>query len=217
MNLSTLVRSKRGQAIGAVLALAGGIGIGSILSITTHSTAAQSPLEITPSAHVIGATLARQPTPQLKGLTDQNGNQISLDQEKGRVVLLAFMDPLCVNLCPVLGREIAAVEQALPTSIRPVLLIVSVTSGRTSSDVQHFVSTNLSTQWLPGWHWLIGPGDAALKLSWLAWGVPIEPPKTNFLDIIDAQGYLRVTYPAPLYVDDVVSAVTKIASGYVPK
>ena len=206
------LRSRRGKALVAILALAGGTGVGAVVSLTMRPHATASTVVISPSANVIGAALARQPTPPLTGLTDQNGKAISLSDEKGQVVLVAFMDPLCVDLCPVLGRGIAAVEQALPRGIHPVLLIVSVTSGRTAADVRHFVSTNLSTKWAPGWHWLIGPSDAALKLTWLAWGEPLEPPKTNYLDVIDPQGYLRVSYPAPLYVTDVTSAIRTVAS-----
>jgi cytochrome oxidase Cu insertion factor (SCO1/SenC/PrrC family) len=212
--LGFTTHSKRGQALIAILALAGGTGVGAVVSLSMHRQPA-SPAEvvISPSANVIGAPLTRQPTPALTGLTDQNGREISLSDEKGHVVLLAFMDPLCVDLCPVLGRDIVALEQALPKGINPVLLIVSVTSGRTAADVRQFVSTNLSTKWEPGWHWLIGPSDAALKLAWLAWGEPLEPPKTNYLDVIDPQGYLRVTYPAPLFISDVVTAITTVAGG----
>jgi cytochrome oxidase Cu insertion factor (SCO1/SenC/PrrC family) len=210
--LGFTTHSKRGQALIAIVALAGGTGIGAIVSLSMHRPAAAAAVVISPSANVIGAPLTRQPTPALTGLTDQNGKEISLGDEKGHVVLVAFMDPLCVDLCPVLGRDIVAVEQALPKGISPVLLIVSVVSGRTPADVTHFVSTNLSTKWAPGWHWLIGPSDAALKLTWLAWGEPIAPPETNFVDVIDPQGHLRVIYPAPLFVSDVVTAIKTIAS-----
>ncbi len=210
-SLGPLTRSRRGQAVLVTLALIGGLGIGAIMSLTLHTHTAAAPVAISPSSNVIGAALTRQPTPPLSGLTDQNGTAISLGDEKGHVVLVAFMDPLCVNLCPVLGRDIVAVEQALPKGINPVLLIVSVVAGRTPADVQQFIHTNLSTKWQPGWHWLIGPSDAALKLTWLAWGEPIEPPHTNYLDVIDPQGFLRVTYPAPLFVSDVVSSITTIA------
>jgi cytochrome oxidase Cu insertion factor (SCO1/SenC/PrrC family) len=195
-----------------VLALAGGLGIGALMSMTLHSrattTAAQ--VNITPSANVIGAPLTRQPTPPLTGLVDQNGTPVSLADEKGHVVLLAFMDPLCVNLCPILGRDIVAVEQALPKTIKPVLLIVSVMPDRTAANVAEFIKTNLTAQWDPGWHWLLGP-DSSLKITWLKWGEPLEPPKTNYLDVIDPQGYVRVIYPAPLFVSDVTHAITVVA------
>ena len=211
-NVGAVTRSRRGQVVLAIVALAGGIGIGAAVSLASHPKAsAAAAVVISPSANVISAPLTRQTTPPLTGLTDQNGTPISLSDEKGHVVLLAFMDPLCVNLCPILGRDIVAVEQALPKNVDPVLLIVSVMPDRTAADVAHFVSTNLSTKWDPGWHWLIGPSDAALKLTWIAWGEPLGLPKSNFLDVIDPQGYLRVTYPAPLYVSDVVHAVTTVA------
>jgi cytochrome oxidase Cu insertion factor (SCO1/SenC/PrrC family) len=212
-SLGAVTRSKRGQALIVTLALAGGLGIGALMSLTMHpratTTAAQ--VNITPSANVIGAPLTRQTTPPLTGLVDQNGNPISLADEKGHVVLLAFMDPLCVNLCPILGRDIVAVEQGLPKTIKPVLLIVSVMPDRTDANVKTFIKTNLTTQWDPGWHWLLGP-DATLKITWLKWGEPLEPPKTNYLDVLDPQGYLRVVYPAPLLVSDVVHAVTVVAN-----
>jgi len=105
----------------AILALAGGTGVGAIVTLSMHRpAAAAAEVVISPSANVIGAPLTRQPTPALTGLTDQNGKEISLGDEKGHVVLVAFMDPLCVDLCPVLGRDIAAVEQTLPKGISPV-------------------------------------------------------------------------------------------------
>jgi cytochrome oxidase Cu insertion factor (SCO1/SenC/PrrC family) len=207
-----IAHSKRAQALIVAVALAGGLGIGALMSLTSrpHAMTTSAPLEITPSANIIGSALTRQPTPPLTGLLDQNGQSISLPDEKGHVVLLAFMDPLCVNLCPLLGRDIVAVEQALPKGIKPVLLIVSVVAGRTPADVAQFIRTNLATKWDPGWHWLLGP-DAELKITWLKWGEPIEPPHTNYLDVIDPEGYVRVIYPAPLFVSDVVHAITVVA------
>jgi cytochrome oxidase Cu insertion factor (SCO1/SenC/PrrC family) len=212
-SLGGLTRTKRGQALIVVLALAAGLSVGVFMSLAMHprTTAAAAQVDISPSANVIGAPLTRQTTPPLTGLVDQNGTPISLADEKGHVVLVAFMDPLCVNLCPILGRDIVAVEQALPKTIKPVLLIVSVMPDRTAANVATFIKTNLTTQWDPGWHWLLGP-DATLKITWLKWGEPLEPPKTNYLDVIDPQGYLRVVYPAPLFTSDVVHAITTIAS-----
>jgi cytochrome oxidase Cu insertion factor (SCO1/SenC/PrrC family) len=212
-SLGGFTRSKRGQALLIVLALVGSVAIGVFMSLAmrAHTTSAAAQVVISPSTNVIGAPLARQTTPPLTGLVDQNGTPVTLADEKGHVVLLAFMDPLCVNLCPILGRDIVAVEQALPKGIKPVLLIVSVMPDRTAADVAQFIKTNLTTQWDPGWHWLLGP-DATLEITWLKWGEPLEPPKTNYLDVIDPQGYLRVVYPAPLFVSDVVHAVTTVAS-----
>ena len=78
-SLGAVTRTKRGQALLVVLALAGGLGIGALMSLTMHprATTTSAPLEITPSANVIGSPLTRQPTPPLTGLVDQNGKHAS--------------------------------------------------------------------------------------------------------------------------------------------
>jgi hypothetical protein len=76
--------------------------------------------------------------------------------------------------------------------------------------VAQLISTTLTAKASPGWHWLLGP-DVSLELTWLKWGEPLEPPKTNYLDVIDPQGYVRVIYPAPLFVSDVVHAITVVS------
>jgi len=90
-SLGGLTRSKRGKALIVILALAGGLGIGVLMSLTMHprTTAAAAQVAISPSTNVIGAPLTRQTTPPLTGLVDQNGTAISLADEKGHVVLLA--------------------------------------------------------------------------------------------------------------------------------
>jgi len=125
------------------------------------------------------------------------------------------MDPQCTMLCPLMGQDIAAVEKQLPKGIDPELLIVSVAPGRVKADVDHFITTE-HIDWLPGWHWLLGPSDAALKLTWLNWHIAVVPTAgdvthDSLLDIIDASGKLRATFPSPLPVADVVSAITAVA------
>jgi len=188
--------------------LIAGIAAGVMLSLALRPRAA-TPFQLPSQTPVYGTLLARQAAPPFT-LTDQDGRSVSLAAQKGHLVLLAFMDPRCVNLCPILGRDIAALEQQLPASVHPDLLIVSVQPGRTAGDVAHFVATNLSTKWLPGWHWLIGPDDAALKLTLLAWNVPITPPQDDLLAVIDPEGFLRVEYPAPVPIDDAKQSIMRV-------
>ena len=87
--------------------------------------------------------------------------------------------------------------------------------GRTLADVNTFLAKE-TPGWLPGWHWLLGPNDASLKLTWLHWHISVIPTAADIehdalLNVIDREGYLRVTYPAPLYIGDVVSDIIKIA------
>jgi len=90
-----------------------------------------------------------------------------------------------------------------------------VAPGRTLADVHTFLAKE-TPAWLPGWHWLLGPNDASLKLTWLHWHISVIPTAADIehdalLNVIDREGYLRVTYPAPLYIGDVVSDIIKIA------
>ena len=163
---------------------------------------------------VYGATLQQQDAPGFE-LTDQNGTPVSLTSLRGRVVLLTFMDPQCQLLCPVLGRDIGALEQALPKGLHPTLLIVSVAPGRTIKDVNAFIARE-HPGWESGWHWLLGPSRAALDLTFARWHIAVQPTAGDInhdavLELIDPQGYLRATFPAPLPIDDVVHAVTTIA------
>jgi len=208
-------RSRRGRAVLAVACSVAGIGLGSLLALATRHPVAANSASLQPG-QPRPALLTRQSAPPFT-LVDQNGATVSLAAQRGRVVLLTFMDPVCTALCPVMGRDIAAVEQKLPRAIRPELLVVSVAPGRTKADVEHFLSSNLaSTSWLSGWHWLLGPNAASLQLTWLHWHIEVDPTPTDInhdelLDVIDPHGYLRVTFPAPLPVDDVVSAITTVA------
>lgn len=205
--------SRRGKVVISLLGLVGGVGGGILVALSLRPQVAPSAAFAAPT-NSIGATLARQPAPPFT-LTDQDGKLISLKAERGHVVLLTFLDPQCRQLCPLVGKDIGALEKQLPTWLHPVLLIVSVAPGRTRADIDTFLAKE-SPGWLPGWHWLLGPSDAALKLAWSAWHISVIPTAAiiehdALLDVIDTEGYLRVTYPAPLYVSDVASDIIKIA------
>ncbi|HWW10130.1 MAG TPA: SCO family protein [Candidatus Acidoferrales bacterium] len=199
-----------------VMYLVAGVAAGALLSFIIRSahTATSGGGSANNAAVTAVAPFAKQAAPPFT-LLDQNGAPVSLASAKGHVVLLTFMDPQCTLLCPVMGRDIGALEKKLPASIQPELLIVSVAAGRTQTDVQNFLATE-SPGWRPGWHWLLGPNEAALKLTWAHWHIAVIPGAGDInhdavLNVIDPGGNLRAVYPAPLPIDDVVHAITTIA------
>src|ERR1700730_7321089 len=122
-------RRPRGRLV-AMLAgcLLAGVSAGVLASFFIRASHGSVPSTgTTPGAAV---SLARRPAPPFT-LTDQNGQSISLAAQKGQVVLLTFLDPQCRELCPVMGKDIGAVEQKLPSSVHPVLIIFSVAPART--------------------------------------------------------------------------------------
>jgi protein SCO1 len=189
-------------------AMVAGICAGMVMALALHRPAQT----VTGDANAATAAAPLQPRPAPNfTLTDQDGNAVSLAAQRGHWVLLTFLDPQCTTLCPVMGRDIGALERSLPASVRPTLLVVSVAPGRTDTDVRHFLTTE-HPGWSPGWHWLLGPNAAALQLTWLHWNVevaqtPADVVHDAVLDVIDPQGRLRVTYGAPLDIADIVHSI----------
>ena len=46
-------------------------------------------------------------------LTDQNGKPVTLSSLRGQVVLLTFLDPVCVSDCPLIAQEFRQAGQLL--------------------------------------------------------------------------------------------------------
>src|SRR5438128_111140 len=59
-------------------------------------------------------------------LRDQAGRPFSLRSQRGRVILLTFLDSHCKQACPVEGRLLADVQQTLPRGRRPALVVIDI-------------------------------------------------------------------------------------------
>jgi cytochrome oxidase Cu insertion factor (SCO1/SenC/PrrC family) len=59
-------------------------------------------------------------------LTDQNRRQVSLAGLHGKVVLLTFLDPVCVSDCPLIAQEFREADQVLGARSRNVELVAIV-------------------------------------------------------------------------------------------
>lgn len=127
-------------------------------------------------------------------LIDQRGRQVSLDDFRGKAVVLSFMDPHCTDVCPVVSQEyVQAAKKLGDKNDKVVFLAVNVnTASRKVSDVRAFSNAhgleNLST-----WHFLTGsPSD--LKRVWKDYGIGVIPSKTgdvqhsDYLYFLDPNG-----------------------------
>jgi cytochrome oxidase Cu insertion factor (SCO1/SenC/PrrC family) len=56
-------------------------------------------------------------------LTDQHGRQVSLSSLHGKVVLLTFLDPVCVTDCPLIAREFLQAGQMLRADASRIELV----------------------------------------------------------------------------------------------
>src|SRR5205807_7620295 len=127
-------------------------------------------------------------------LTDQTGHEFSLAAERGRVVLLTFMDSHCRNLCTLESGMLSATAADLGPNIRPELMVVSVNPADTRASVQTFL-TRTGGMAFP-WHWLTG-GEIQLSRVWHAYGIYARSKTTgaivhsSALYVIDQSGNER--------------------------
>lgn len=121
-----------------------------------------------------------------------------LAAQRGRTVLLAFMDPLCKQECPIEGRALAATERQVSTADRAAVLIVSVNPTATARDARAATRT-----WgLPlDTHWLLGT-KAQLSRIWRAYSIAVLPTSHDIVHstavyVIDKRGFERAGVLSP--------------------
>ena len=155
-------------------------------------------------------------------LTDQSGAAVSLAALRGRPVIVAFIDPLCRDFCPLEAKRLNAVARSFPADAKPAIVAVSVnvrgnTRATLMQDVDHW---NL----VPQWRWGVGP-EAQLASVWKSYhvGVLVTTKKiagvtayyiahTEAAYVIDANGYQRAVFLWPYSADAVTRTLRSLAS-----
>lgn len=146
----------------------------------------------------------RRPAPAFT-LRDQSGRTVSLSDQRGRAVLLAFMDSHCKLVCTREGPSLSDVQRRVGAT-RMTLLVVSVNPWEDTAAS----SIEAATRWgLRGdWHWLRGsPGQ--LQPIWRAYGIEVartagDVGHSTAIYLIDARGYERAGFNYPFPTGDVV-------------
>ena len=141
------------------------------------------------------------PSP-LPGFTlhDQSGHRISLERQRGKLVLLTFLYTHCKDVCPLTAQNLSAAVRLLGRKAGSVrVLAVSVDPrGDTPASARHFVRSH---RLVPEFHYLIG-SQAQLEPIWRVYGVtPVKRGKndldhTLYTVLADGSGKARVLYDA---------------------
>jgi cytochrome oxidase Cu insertion factor (SCO1/SenC/PrrC family) len=107
-------------------------------------------------------------------LTSQQGRPVSLASLRGKVVLLTFLDPVCTNDCPVIGREFAEAGRLLAAESSRVELaaVVASTTYRSVAVMQAYDSQE-GRGALPDWMFLTG-SVAQLRQVWHDYAVAVQ-------------------------------------------
>ena len=116
-------------------------------------------------------------------LEDQYGKVSSLSSLRGKVVVLEFMDPHCVDICPLVSQEfVDAYHDLGKTADKVVFAAVNVNQYHSSPAAVLAFSKEHSLVTIPSWRFFTG-ATPALKKVWHDYNVAVEAPNPN-ADII---------------------------------
>lgn len=153
----------------------------------------------------------RRPAP-LFALRDQSNRRVSLSDQRGRAVLLAFMDSRCKFVCTLEGPTISRLLRHLGPA--PVtLLVVSVNPWEDTAAS----SRAAAARWGVGgdWHWLRGSAGE-LRPIWRAYGIEVrraagDVNHSTAVYLIDRRGDERAGFNYPFPVPEVARNLRLLA------
>lgn len=181
-------------------AAAAAIGIGAGIGIhlaTRSSTARAAPRP--PALQGQASWPARTRIAPPLSLVDQRGRRISLRSRRGRTVVIAFMDSLCHQVCPLEGRTLARAFGTLPRAARPTLLVVSVDPWRDTRPSARAAGRKWGLE--GDWHWLLGT-SSELAPIWRAYRIYVRRTSGDIVHsdaiyLVDRSGFERAGYIYP--------------------
>jgi cytochrome oxidase Cu insertion factor (SCO1/SenC/PrrC family) len=143
-----------------------------------------------------GTTLGKTVAPDIK-LVNQFGQQMSLSQFRGKVVILAFVDSECTTICPLTTVSMVQARELLGAAGEQVQLLgVDANPSATSvSDVKAYTQAHSMVN---QWDFLTGSLQQ-LRSVWKAYHIYVQIQAgqidhTPALYVIDQQGRLREIY-----------------------
>jgi cytochrome oxidase Cu insertion factor (SCO1/SenC/PrrC family) len=131
-------------------------------------------------------------------LTDQDGKPVTLSSLRGQVVLLTFLDPVCVSDCPLIAQEFRQAGELLgPSDPHVKLIAIDVNPLYSQIDYVRAFDRQENLGGVADWKYLTS-SPARLRQVYHAYGVPAETlPAGAMLGhndiafVIDAHGELR--------------------------
>lgn len=143
-----------------------------------------------------GTQLGARPAPDFT-LTDQFGQQVSLHQFRGKVVILAFIDSECTTICPLTTSEMVEAKTLLGKAGDQVQLL-GVDANPTATTVADVKAYSITHGMLDEWHFMTASLDQ-LKKVWKSYKIAVQIEDglidhTPALYEIDPQGRLRMVY-----------------------
>ena len=160
-----------------------------------------------------------KPAPPLK-LDDSLGQEVNIDQYRGKAVLVTFIYDHCPDVCPLIVGNLHTAQNELGSGANSLQIVaVSVDpKGDTPTTVKAFLQDHQMTGRM---QYLIG-SRPQLEKVWSAWGIVSKSsPKKNTPDLVEhsaeilgisASGKITTLYPANFKPAQIVHDVPILAS-----
>jgi cytochrome oxidase Cu insertion factor (SCO1/SenC/PrrC family) len=161
-----------------------------------------------------GSSLGGKRAPDFK-LVNQFGQQMSLSQFRGKVVLLGFEDSECTNVCPLTTQSMVLARELLGKAGSSVQLL-GVDANPDAIAVSNVLAYSRVHAMVNQWNFLTGTA-AQLKKVWQDYGIAVQIESgqidhTPALYVIDPQGTLRKVYLTQMAYSSVTQAAQVIAT-----
>ena len=173
---------------------------------------------VSPPAATWGAGDRSAPNFSLRG---QDGGPVSLAANRGRPVIVTFIDPLCRNFCPLEAQVLNQMERRIPAARRPVILAVSVDVYANAR--RYLLQDDREWRLVPEWRWVVGrPADLAAVWKNYRIGVKVRTWRingtvTHRIDhteaayVLDATGHERALFEWPFNPQDLERVLRQLA------
>ena len=133
-------------------------------------------------------------------LTAQDRRTVTLEDFRGRALVVSFIYTACPDYCPLLTAKLAGVQDALGDAFGRDVAFVSITVDPeldTPEVLAHYAQSHGAD--LAGWHFLTGEPDTIAAVT-RAYGVFAMKATNDLVDhtfltsLVDPEGVLRVQY-----------------------
>lgn len=173
---------------------------------------------VSPPAATWGAGDRRAPDFSLR---DEDGRPVSIAANRGRPVIVTFVDPLCRNFCPLEAQVLNQMEEHLPAARRPVILAVNVDVYANAR--RYLLQDDREWRLVPEWRWAMGrPAD--LAAVWKKYRIEVKAT-TSRIDgtvtygvdhteaayVLDATGHERALFVWPFNPQDLERTLRQLA------
>ena len=144
-----------------------------------------------------GSTNLDLPAPGF-GLTDQNGQPVTLASLRGKVVLMTFLDPVCTTDCPIIAQEFKQAGVLLGAQDKDVMLVAVVANPTyLSTAFTRAFDRQEGLAAVPNWLYLTG-SLGQLGAVWRQYGVTVQnlpagamAAHNDLAVVIDRSGVIR--------------------------